>query len=461
MSFSRVRSLLSAPDTREFDHHSADPGGRPGPAGLLLGLIVALLLVAGCGAGGAEPADLRGSWRAVLQSPGGELPFVLVFEILSGELRASVLNGEERVSTSGVELAGSEVTIRFEWYDSEITAVLAEPGRLVGSWRRTSGEGEDTMMDFAAARHSDSPEAMPQRFGDPADASAAGPVPEVAGDWQVTFRDDEGEEPARGEFEQQGQLVRGTFLTPTGDYRYLEGRYDGGQLRLSTFDGAHAFLFHARATADGGLEGDFWSRDTYHATWTAAPLTEEGQVLPDPWQEVTLTNAERVFRFSFPDVTTGRELSWDDPRFDGKVVLITIFGTWCPNCNDKAPLLSAWHRRYQPEGLEIVGLAYEFTGDPKRDGLQVRRFARRHGIGFPLLLAGISDKKAASRTVPDLSAIRSYPTTIFIGRDGRVHAVHSGFAGPGTGEHHSALVAEHEALIQELLAEPPSAAATG
>lgn len=439
-----VRSFRSTSD-------SSHPDRWRTPLGIVL---FGLLLLTGCGTKEIEAGDLQGAWRAILQSPGGELPFALVFESLSGELRAVILNGEERVSTSGVELAGTEVTIRFEWYDSEISARLTEPGRLVGQWRRTSAEGANTVMQFAASRHSESPEQTPQRFGDlPESIPASQAATKVDGDWQVTFRDEDGEEPARGEFEQQGPLVRGTFLTPTGDYRYLEGRYESGVLRLSTFDGAHAFLFQARATADGGLEGDFWSRDTYHATWTAEPLGEEDEVLPDPWKEVTLTNGDGLFRFSFPDVLSGDTVSSDDPRFDGKVVLVTIFGTWCPNCNDKAPLLSSWHRRYKAEGLEIVGLAYEFTGDPERDGLQIRRFARRHSLDFPLLLAGISDKKAAALTLPDLSAVRSYPTTLFIGRDGKVRAIHSGFAGPGTGEHHSALVAEHETLIQELLAE--------
>ena len=382
---------------------------------------------------------------------------MLVFENLSDELRAAILNGEERASTSGVELAGRQVTVRFEWYDSEITADLTEPGRLVGQWRRTSADGENTVMDFAAVRHSESPEEMPRRFGDAAETKGAQGL-EMAGDWQVTFSDEDGEEPARGEFEQQGPLVRGTFLTPTGDYRYLEGRYDDGLLRLSTFDGAHAFLFHARATSEGTLEGDFWSRDVYHATWTATPLAADQEILPDPWQEVTLTNDDGLFRFSFADTASGEMVSSDDARFDGKVVLVNIFGTWCPNCNDKAPLLSAWHRRYHEQGLEMVGLAFEFTGDADRDSQQVRRFAQRHNISYPLLLAGTSDKKAAGQTLPDLSAVRSYPTTLFLGRDGKVRAIHSGFAGPGTGEHHSALVAEHEALIQELLAEEAGAA---
>lgn len=419
------------------------------PPFVLVPLVLAVVLclsLAGCGRELA-PEDLEGTWRATLQSPGGPLPFGLVFEQLSTELRAAVVNGEERVTTSGVELEGSTVRIRFDWYDSVIEAERVETGRLVGEWRRASAGGTETVMPFAATR-GDAP-----RFSPPAEPSAgAGTVPEVAGDWSVLFEDDDGAEPARGEFAQEGPLVEGTFLTPTGDYRFLAGRYEQGVLRLSTFDGAHAFLFHARARDDGTLEGDFWSRDTYHATWEAEPIEDDEEILPDAWSEVTLTNDEGLFRFEFPDLE-GEMVSHDDPRFDGKVVLVNIFGTWCPNCNDEAPLLAAWQRRYGDQGLQIVGLAYEFSGDPERDRRQLRRFAERYDVTYPLLLAGTSDKQDAAATLPDLSAIKSYPTSIFIGRDGKVRKIHSGFAGPGTGEHHAELVAEFETTIRELLAE--------
>ncbi len=255
---------------------------------------------------------------------------------------------------------------------------------------------------------------------------------------------------ARGELVQTGANLTGTFLTPTGDYRFLEGTYRLGRLRLSTFDGAHAFLFDATAREDGTLAGDFWSRDTYHATWTARRAEEYESILPDAWTAVGLTNDEGAFSFTFPDLE-GDPLSLGDPRFAGKVVLVNIFGSWCPNCNDEAPLLAEWHRRYRDRGLEIVGLAYEFTGDPDRGRQLVRRFAERYSIEYPLLLAGVSDKAAAASTLPDLTAVIAYPTTIFIGRDGKVRKIHTGFTGPGTGSHYQQLVAELETVIEELL----------
>ena len=70
------------------------------------------------------------------------------------------------------------------------------------------------------------------------------------------------------------------------------------------------------------------------------------------------------------------------------------------------------------------------------------------------LLAGTSEKPAASRTLPDLTKVAAFPTTIFVGRDGRVRKVYTGYAGPGTFEHHARLREQFERLVEELLAEP-------
>ncbi len=415
-------------------------------------LLTATLLASCTGSSDTAPPSLAGTWRAVLGSPGGELPLTLRVAEDGGETRAWVINGEEEAPFSSVERSGSRVVLRFDWYDSEITAELSGDGEsLAGTWRKTA-PGTDSTLPFTA-RRGDERRFLPASVARL--AALESPLATVAGTWAVEFRDEDGSEPepARSELRQHGASVTGTFLTPTGDYRFLAGSFEDGHLRLSTFDGAHAFLFHARALADGTLEGDFWSRDTYHATWTAHPAQDDEEILPDAWTLAGLTNDDGAFHFSFPDLT-GNTVSGSDECFHGKVVLVNIFGSWCPNCNDEAPLLAQWDRRYRDRGLEIVGLAYEFTGEPERDREIVGRFARRYGIEYPLLLAGTSDKAAAAETLPDLTAVISYPTSVFIGRDGKVRKIHSGFSGPGTGEHYEALVAELEGVIETLLAEP-------
>jgi len=412
-----------------------------------LGACATLIGCQGSEYGDPPAEDLLGSWRAVLTSPGGEVPFTLRLDHDGPRLRAVIVNGQEEAPISRVERSGKDIVFHFDHYDSAIEATLKE-GRLEGRFRRTIPSGE-SVMPFSAVRGDE------RRFlpNEPPSEQPSSPLAQVSGDWAVEFVDVESTEPAEGVLTQEGSLVTGTFLTPTGDYRFLAGSYEKGLLRLSCFDGAHAFLFKAVAQEDGTLKGDFWSRESYHATWTGRPVSAGEQVLPDAWTQVGLQNSEGNFHFDFPDLE-GKKVAFSDPRFRGKVVIVNLFGSWCPNCNDEAPLLAAWSRRYREQGLEVVGLAFEYTGKLERDREQVRRFAARHAIDFPLLLAGTSDKKAAAALLPDLTRVAAFPTTLFIGRDGKVRKIHSGFAGPGTGRHHSELVAELEGLIQQLIAEP-------
>jgi thiol-disulfide isomerase/thioredoxin len=392
-----------------------------------------------------SPTLAPGAWQAELASPGGQLGFALE---LGADGQAWLHNGEERIAIERVERAGSAVTFAMDHYDAAIEAELTADGALVGRWRKTTPEGQ-AELPFRAR-----PGAGP-RFTPPAPAPLAQAPRDLDGSWRVVMRDRDGESTAVGILRTRGHQATGTFLTPTGDYRYLAGDYYDGLVRLSAFDGAHAFLFHLRASYDGGLRGDFWSRDSYHATLVGTPLTTgtERSALPDPLAEVTMRNAERRLRFSFPSIDGGL-VTDRDARFAGKVVVVQLFGTWCPNCNDAAPLLARWHRRYRERGLEVVGLAYEFTGDHVRDAAMVRQHRDKYELAFPLLLAGVSDKAQAAATLPDLSAVKSFPTTLFIGRDGAVARIYSGFAGPGTGRFHAEMVAELEAILEALLAAP-------
>jgi hypothetical protein len=267
--------------------------------------------------------------------------------------------------------------------------------------------------------------------------------------WSVRFA--RSEDPAVGVFETKPDGgVAGTFLTTTGDYRFLAGDFDGRRLRLSCFDGAHAFLFDARLQEDGTLAGDFWSRDAWHETWTARP--DPTAALPDTFTLTKWTGNGRVTDLAFPDLT-GRSRSLSEPELSGPARLIVVFGSWCPNCHDESEYLVELDRRYGPRGLRIVGLAFEYSGDFEEDARQVRTYVTRHGINYPVLIAGVSDKEKALAALPMLDRLRAFPTTIFADASGTIRTVHTGFSGPATGEEHRKLRAEFERVIEELLAE--------
>jgi thiol-disulfide isomerase/thioredoxin len=392
---------------------------------------------------GAAAAPVpEGTYRAVLQSPGGDLPFRLAF----AHGAAIVENGPERVTFSSVTLHGDTLTLRFDGYDSEIVARVDPSGALHGSWSKQAGKARPSMPFTAVPVESGRSPRFGPRSGPPGDAAVA----DVTGAWDVVFKEENGDTAARAEFERQGTTLLGTFLTPTGDYRYLEGDYGDGVLRLSCFDGGHAFLFVARAQKDGSLAGDFWSRTASHATWRATRAKGKDSGMPDAFGMTAVKSLSGRLRFSFPDLD-GRSVSLADDRFRGKVVLVDLFGSWCPNCNDQAPVLEEMYRTYHDRGLEIVGLAYEMTGERERDAVYVRKYAERHHIDYPLLLAGTSDKSEASETLPDLSGVLAFPTLVFVARDGTVKAIHTGFEGPGTGSHFAELRKKYVALVEGLL----------
>jgi thiol-disulfide isomerase/thioredoxin len=430
--------------------------------------IVAVLSLAGCATCGESehehetvhetdrapdhPPDLRadvvGLWRGVLGSPGGELPFFVEIHPPLADPPAEIRNADERVALSGVTLEGSEVVLAMDIYAADLRATVDSDGTLRGRYRRENRDGQSE-LPFEATRSDGSTPRFAEAVAEPGSDS----ITDVSGVWRVGFTDEDGAFPARGELRQEGRRVTGTFLTETGDYRYLDGDFHRGVLRLSTFDGSHAYLFVARATDDGRLTGDFWSRDSYHASFDAS-RHEPGDpdILADPFAEVRVVSADQKLRFDFtsPD---GEPVAMPSPRLDGHVVIVSIFGTWCPNCNDEAPVLSRFDARHRERGLRIVGLAFEHTADAREAATRIARFRDRHHITYPIAHAGRSVKAETSAALPDLSEIRSYPTTIFVGRDGRVRRIHSGFAGPATGAHHDALVAEMQDIVENLLSE--------
>jgi len=412
------------------------PGSRALPA-LLLSVLTAL---AACGG----PARLEGGrWRAWLDSPGGDLPFALELELEGRQVRAAILNGPERIEIPDVSFDNGDFVLDMPQYDSRVTARLTRSGRLDGTWRRRSGPESWTEMAFHADRGN------APRFPAVEAAGSAHVTGAIDGRWAMDFGGDD--DPSVGIFatEPDGS-VTGTILNTTGDYRYLAGSFDAGRLRLSCFDGGHAFLFDARMKPDGTLEGDFWSREVWHDTWTASRDPEAA--LPNAFGLTKASGTVELSDLSYPDLE-GNVRSLGDPGFAGKVRLIELFGSWCPNCGDAAPFMVELDRRYRERGLSVIGLAFEMSGDLDRDTNQVRLYAVRHDARYPILVAGLSDKGAASKTFPLLESIHAWPTFVFTNEAGEVKAIYQGFSGPATGEAYDTLRRDFAETIEKLLGE--------
>lgn len=387
------------------------------------------------------PVLQPGYWRASITLPGGEIETGIEISRDGKLYQASLVNGQERVRINDVSFSDGELLLRFPAFNNEIRATLTN-GKLAGELTIVRRFGETQVMPFSAVPGNERSQ-----------ESSEAPNHDMSGRWQVRFHEADGSDtPSIGEFAQRGSRLFGTFLNPNGDHRFLAGHVRGNSFNLSTFDGAHAFIFSGEISETGDIRNaDFWSATSWHQNWSA--VRNEYAQLPDSFQRTFLKPGYDTFEFEFPD-PDGVTVSLADEKYDGKVVLVMIAGTWCPNCNDEARFMAPLHKEYRDQGLEVVALLFEHFEEHEVAAEQVRRFREKFDIEYDTLIAGISDKIEAARVLPALSAVLAYPTTIFIDRGGRVRQIHTGFSGPGTGEHYEELQQEFRDLITTLLAEP-------
>jgi thiol-disulfide isomerase/thioredoxin len=400
------------------------------------------MVVLWCGCG-AEPPQTRPHLQAyrahVATAAGDEIPFLLEVPPNCNTGPATIVNGSERI-TAGCQRLGSRLLIDFPVFGTRISAEVGKGEHLAGDWSHTGGGFRDRLAFSAVA--------VPaldasQRFsgppgGDPADATAAGPG--VSGIWRMEFSRSG---LAKGVFEVPSTgVVHGTAQVPSeyGDLRFLAGNLRGAELSLSTFDGGSAYLLRGRLGTDGRMRGEFVGADGTRDTFVAVRSADFD--LGDPLQQVHVTSRERKLDFA----------PLRAPRYAGKAVIVELFGTWCSNCNDLAPLLSALHREHRNEGLEVLALAYEASDDDGYTQERVNAYRARHGADWEVVIAreAPNDLLAPAR----MSPMEGVPITIFLNRDRTIHAIYTGFWGPATGAAHQEAVETFRRLTRDILDSP-------
>ncbi|MEO8294364.1 MAG: TlpA disulfide reductase family protein [Gemmatimonadota bacterium] len=367
------------------------------------------------------------TYRAVVDLAGGPLRFSMSLGADSSRL----CNGSHCDRLPAPMVSGDSIHINIPDYAATISAVQRHDS-LIGAYHNVGNRGP-RVIPFRASRGTWPVEPAPSG---------------LIGRWNATYTQDEKTSRRVLEFRNAPAGLEGTVISNTGDYGLFWGRAEADSFSMGHFDGSFVYMLTGRLDGDT-LRGIFHAGIRTQTPWAAVRAGSE------PWlkqpTELTSADTSEVFHFSFPD-PEGKTWTEKDPRFRNKVVLVDIFGTWCPTCHDAAPVLTRLYDRYHSRGLEIVGLAYEVSGDPAIDGKQVQLYRAKFGIQFPLLIAGINDTEAAAATLPQLQGFVSFPTSIFLGRDGKIRLVHAGFYGPSMGAAHQQLIAEFEKTIETLLA---------
>lgn len=394
-------------------------------------LLFAVLLFA-CAAP-ALPVDLANRWSAKLiaSRPGVSESYVVPFDLLIEHspkgVQAALLNGSDRIRFSSAVQNGRDLTLRLDQYDATLTVHCIQGTRvcteLKGEYVRQKGS---TVSRYAIT-------ASRPKYVESEQAPALAP------EWQFSFTDATGkpaaEASALAHFTAKSQFIEGTIEPVSGDYGMLAGKFAGPdhtELHLSRFDGIHALRLDGHLVSPDRIEGVFHSSPGSPMNFVATRTTTASTGFDEAEHLTSVADPSEVFRFHGLD-SSGNKVTEQDPRYRGKVVLLDVFGTWCPNCHDEAPVLQSLYAKFHERGLEVVGLSYEYVDDNARSLRLIDVYRRKYSIGFPLLLAGTTGPGEIEKTLPQLRNFGAYPTTIFLDRHGRVRLIHAGFSGPATG----------------------------
>lgn len=385
-----------------------------------------------------NPASPTGLWDAAVVVNGLEIPFRFEIAGNGAAVKGWFFNGDEKVESTGGTFENGSLVLNFDHYATSLAAALVN-GRLAGTYNRAAG-----FYPFYAKRFAPS-------------AAFPNDVPSIDGLWTIgSVNSNKGESAWRFIVRQSGAEVTAAILRVDGDTGALAGTYRNGRFIVSHFSGARPLVLELTPQEDGSLEIVRNKTEKMIAVKDSEAKLKGVPEPTDPSRHSSVKDPTEPFKFAFPDIT-GKIVSSTDERFRGKVLIVAIGGSWCPNCHDEAPFLSDLYRKYQSKGLEIVELSFEEEAQKAKGYPRLLAFNKRYGVNYTVLLAG--DQADLQEKVPQIHNLNSFPTTIFVGKDGLVRAVHAGFAGAVSGVFHENAKDEITATVERLLAERASTSA--
>lgn len=395
-----------------------------------------------------------GIWRGVLylsdESEGfdeksrGELPFN--FEIVydrPDSFHIVIHNGEERIVVEDIHMGldrrigRDSLWIDFPVYDSYIRGEYEEDA-IEGFW--IVRNRKDYKIRFKALHGQE------YRFFQNPDPPAAN----ITGRWESHFGiENEKPDTLIGDFVQDGNKLTGTFMSATGDDRFLEGQVSGDRMFLSVFDGTHAYLYEAKILPDGTLTGIYRSGNHFKTYWDAQRRDSMDLLeLGDPYALTEIRDIQIPFTVSFPD-PDGNIPDLTKGNYAGKPKIIQIMGTWCPNCRDETDFLLSYLKQHPDPGFEILGISFERHTDPQKALAAIKTYKEKMKIPYTIVYGGSNNKQEASEALPMLNEVIAFPTLIFLDSNNKVVATHTGFAGPATAGY-EAFKSEFESLVEEI-----------
>jgi peroxiredoxin len=404
-------------------------------------IIVSLIALILIGCGKQTPKTTTGIWRGTIQlndvPAESQMPFLFNWNKgTDGKDEITILNAEEKISVKEIIYSGDSVFIKLPVFKDEIKARIVSKDSISGLYYHVGSRSKYTMPFYAVSGKN-------ERFG----VDIKPPASDLSGKWETTINPgDSTEYKIAGEFRQSGNKLTGTFLTTAGDHRYLDGIVSGNTMKLSSVDGNHTILITADIK-DGKLEnGLFIGGPKWRDKWTA--FRNDKFKLPEPETVTKVKEGTGVIDFTFADMT-GKRISLSDEKYKGKPVVVQLMGSWCPNCMDETRFFNELFPKYNPKGLQIIGLSFE-TNNFEESKERIERFVKQLNAKYDFLYAGEVGKNI-SETLPFIEKLNGYPTTLYLDKEHKIVKVYTGFSGPGTGEHYIKTKEEIIKTIESLL----------
>lgn len=390
-----------------------------------------------------NPLKIGDWWGELKLNDTTKLPFTFKIKDDNGKASMVIINQEEHIDINEITFKKDSVFINLPVFNTEFRLKYTITS-LQGSWINRSRK-DPVSIPFTAFY------GERERFPVLVMSPSLYPDSLIKERWKVTFEPGTKDEYfSVGLFQIHNHKISGTFTTETGDYRYQEGSKLSSYYSLSSFDGAHAYLFYATRKNDSLVQGRFYSGKTGYENWVA--VLDDKFELRDPYTLTTLKPGYSKIDFSFKNLDN-KIISLSDEKFKNKVIIVQLMGSWCPNCMDETKFLAGFYDAYKTKGVEVIGLAFERTTDLNKAIANVTRLKTRFNAQYEFLITEKTGKDQASAALPMLNAVMAFPTTIYIDKKGVVRKIFTGFNGPATGEKYATYVQETASFIEQLLKE--------
>lgn len=359
----------------------------------------------------AQTYPSAGTWRGVMEYTQVQVPFQFKIDQRGDDFLFTIINGDEKIVIDNVTISDDSIFIQLSPFDAEIRAKF-DTQTMYGYWKK--GYKNDSVLFHA-------------KYGIPRFVGGIKKF-KLSNKWMLKFeRPSKVTYPTVGLFQFEDGKAVGSILSEVGDYRYFEGVVRNDTLIMSSFDGVHAFEIKAYINEDR-LSGEFHFDNEY--TEKISGVQDDNAEIITPFRE--LNSNQRPF---YNILTAGNpEERIDESKYFDKVLVLQLFGTWCPNSKDQTEFLREWYKT-KPETVEVLAVTYEPNFSTEYGLHRIESYKSDMDIPYEVTLGGELSKGQAALALPYLDRINAFPTLILIDKYGFIRYQFDYFNGPATGHY--------------------------